>query len=30
VQYLSRIGRRTIIAMLLLAALAVFWNLLGQ
>jgi hypothetical protein len=26
----EHIGRRTIIAMLLLAALAVFWNLLGQ
>jgi hypothetical protein len=29
VQYLSRIGRRIIICMLLIAALAVIWNLLG-
>jgi hypothetical protein len=26
----NRIGRRTIVCMLLIAALAIFWNLLGH
>jgi hypothetical protein len=29
VQYLNRIGRRIIMCMLLIAALAMIWNLLG-
>jgi hypothetical protein len=30
VQHLNRIGRRTIMCMLLIVALAVIWNLLGR
>jgi hypothetical protein len=29
-QYLSLIGRRTVMCMMLIAALAVIWNLFGQ
>jgi hypothetical protein len=30
VQYLSRVGRRVVMCMLFIAALAVIWNLLGH
>jgi hypothetical protein len=30
VQYLNRISRRVIMRMLLIAALAIIWNLFGQ
>jgi hypothetical protein len=29
-QYLNRIGRRIVMCMLLIAALAIIWNLLGH
>jgi hypothetical protein len=29
-KYLNRVGRRVIMCMLLIAAFAVIWNLLGQ